>query len=38
MKYDAVHDHVKGIDLALVDLVRLGDDLDVLAQDPVDGA
>lgn len=36
MKYNAVHDHVVGIDLALKDLIRQSDDLDIHAQDPVD--
>lgn len=36
MKYNAVHDHVVGIDLALMDLIRQCHDLDIHAQDPVD--
>ena len=36
MKYNAVHDHVVGIDMALKDLIRQSHDLDIHAQDPVD--
>lgn len=38
MKYNAVHENIEGVDLALKDLVRLGDDLDMFAQDPVDAS
>lgn len=38
MKYNAVHENIVGVDLALKDLVRLGDDLDMFAQNPVDAS
>lgn len=36
MKYNAVHDHVVGIDLAFKDFICQSHDFDIHAQDPVD--
>lgn len=38
MKYNAVHKNIIGVDLALKDLVRLCDDLDMFAKDPLDAS